>query len=946
MFELFILLIFHKLEKVSSLTKTQPQTMSKRVLKFLLPVAGLILGYTGLRLIVFFYTDWLWFQNLGYGSVLVTTALARLLALVAFGTTFAVMAAVNICIARKYGRHTREMPLEVIIADVEPVLPERRKRQLLLWSGTIALLTGAVGLIGAAAWMPLLRYFYPIPFGFTDPVFDNDLSFYFFSLPAYNFVQGWLAFAVILTIILVSFSYHQDRALRKEKRGWSSTPFVRGHLSVLTAILAFVCAWWYWLKEYEILYSFRKDAFFGAGYTDVHVQIFAYRLMMVLSILLGALLMYNLRDRKWWPIAYGGSAYFSAILLLSWLFPILFEQFVVKPDELRLEEPYIRRTIEHTQRAYGLDRIEEAPFPAEADLDFEDIRNNLATIRNIPLWDRRPLIATYSQLQEIRSYYRFGSIDVDRYSINGEYQQVMLAAREFSRDQLAIQGETWVNRHLVYTHGYGFCMSPASKVDEEGLPEFYVKDIPPSPSVDIQVGRPEIYYGEAKQDYVIVNTRTEEFDYPRGDENAYTTYRGTGGVPVNTFLRRLLFALRFGDPYLLFTKNLKPESRIQFDRHIGRRFRDEGPKRFQKLAPYLRFDKDPYLVTVNGRLVWVQDAYTESNMYPYAEPYGRPYVREANYIRNAVKATLDAYDGTVTFYVWDPDDPLVRSYMEIFPDLYRSKEDMPEALRAHVRYPVDLFEIQASLYNTYHMASPQVFYNREDVWEPATEIYGVSERPRVMAPYYIIVKLPDAEREEFVLMLPATPAGKANMIAWLLARCDGPNYGRLMVYKLPKKKLIYGPMLIERRIDQNTDISREITLWSQRGSDVLRGNLLVVPIEKGFIYVEPLYLRATQSGMPELKRVLVAHGDRLAMAEDLEEALNLAFESHGTVPDLGHHPALTTAGFRILSQTALTQFDTAQSRLRKGDFAGYGEAVESLRKTLQQLRKKAETEGN
>ncbi len=918
--------------------------MSKRALKFVLPVVGLLLGYTGLRLIVFFYTDWLWFQNLGYGSVLVTTALARLLAFFAFAAAFTAIAGVNVLIAHKIGRHTREMPLEVIVADAEPVLPERRKRQFLLWSGAIALLACATGLIGASAWVPLLRFFHPTPFGRTDPVFDNDLSFYFFSLPAYNFVQGWLVFAVILTVILVGFSYHRDRALRRENRGWSSTPHVRAHLSVLAAVLSLIGAWWYWLKEYEILYSFRKDAFFGAGYTDVHVQVYAYRLMLVLSILLGALLVHNVRARKWWPIAWGGGAYFSAILLLSWIFPILFDQFVVKPDELRLEEPYIRRTIEHTQRAYGLDRIEEVPFPAESDLDVEDIRNNLPTIRNIPLWDRRPLIATYSQLQEIRSYYRFGSIDVDRYSINGDYKQVMVAAREFSREQLAIQGETWVNRHLVYTHGYGLCMSPASEVGKEGLPEFYVKDIPPSASVDIRVDRPEIYYGEAMQDYVIVNTRTEEFDYPRGDENAYTTYRGAGGVPVNSFWRRLLFALRFGDPYLLVTQNLKPESRIQFDRHIGRRFRDEGPRRFQKLAPYLRFDKDPYLVTVNGRLVWIHDAYTESNMYPYAEPYGRPYVREANYIRNAVKATLDAYDGSVTFYVWDPDDPLIRSYMEIFPDLFRPKEDMPEALRAHVRYPADLFEIQASLYNTYHMASPQVFYNREDVWEPAMEIYGVSERPRVMAPYYIIVKLPDAEREEFVLMLPATPAGKANMIAWLLARCDGPNYGRLMVYKLPKKKLIYGPMLIERRIDQDTDVSREITLWSQRGSDVLRGNLLVVPIENGFIYVEPLYLRATQSGMPELKRVLVAHGDRLAMAEDLEQALDRAFETRGSGPVFQHPPAKESTGFRILTQAALTQFDTAQSRLRTGDFAGYGEAVQDLRKTLQQLRDEAGAE--
>jgi len=914
-------------------------------------MAAAFVAFVGLRLAATLYTDWLWFGALGYVDVFRTMVGAKFTACIAFWLAFVLLSGSNVWVARHFGRRTREMPLEVIVGDAIPSGFARIRRQQLLWVGVVLVAGFFLGTTGIPIWKSALRYLHPFDFGAQDPVFGREVAFYVFKLPVYTYIQGWLMVAVIVTALLVVVSYYGDRSIQNDGGRWVTTPYVRAHLSGLGAAFALLLAWHYRLRLFDVLYSFRKDAFFGAGYTDVHMQMPMYRLMLVLSVLLAIALVYNVHFRGLRIPAVGGTVYVASMILLSWMLPMLFEQFRVKPNELTVETPYIQNAIEFTRRAYGLERVEEVPFPAETTLTRQDIQSNATTVKSIPLWDRRPLLDTFGQLQAIRSYYRFGhsasSVDVDRYDINGEYRQVMLAAREFSREHLARRGETWVNRHLVYTHGYGLCMSPANEIAGEGLPEFFVKDIPPVSPVGLRIDRPEIYYGQDMRDYVVVNTKTQEFDYPKGDQNVYTSYQGRGGIPIDSLFRRLAFALRFGDPYLLVTDSLLPDSRVIYNRHIGRRYSDEAPRRFHKLAPFLKYDQDPYLAVADGRLLWIQDAYTVTNMYPYAQPYGRPYIREMNYIRNAVKAVMDAYDGTVTFYVFDTEDPLIRSYAAIFPSLFQPAEAMPEALRAHTRYPTDLFEIQAEIYNTYHMTSPDVFYSREDVWEPATELYGLSERPRQMDPYYVIVKLPDADREEFVLLLPASPARKDNMIAWLFARCDGENYGRLMVYKLPKEKMIYGPMLIERRIDQDTDVSREITLWSQRGSDVIRGNLLVIPIERSFIYVEPLYLRATQSGMPELKRVLVVHGEQLAMGENLELALANLFGSqrHESVAQAsnGDSPGGDDPLGRVsdLARDAMEYLDDAQDSLRAGNFAGYGRTIDQLRTIILRLRKQA-----
>jgi uncharacterized membrane protein (UPF0182 family) len=915
--------------------------MSKRTVGLIIVGSCIALGFIGIRLFAVVYTDLLWFDTLGFRQTFVTMTLTKTACLITFGLCFALFASINLYIARKLGLSTRIMAFEVIV-DGTPEMPTNHSlRQRLAWSAAIVLVSLFMGALGASSWLTYLKFINPTSFAHTDPIYGIDIGFYVFTLPLYTFLHAWAIAGVIFTTLIVAVSYHQDRAIRFDD-DWITIPEVRAHISVMAAFLALLLGWGYWLKEYELLYSFRKDAFFGAGYTDLNAQFLAYRFMLLLLVAIAGLLIYNTRLKTWTIPQYGALAYGTCLILISWLLPMVYEEFKVKPNEFEREETYIQHGIDYTRRAYGLDRIQEVDFPGDTDLTKQDIENNQLTIQSIPLWDRRPLMATYSQLQGIRSYYSFNNVDVDRYNINGTYQQVMLAGREYARDPGELQGDTWVNNHLVYTHGYGLVMSPANEILGEGLPGFLIKDIPPTSRAKLVVDRPEIYYGESMRNYIVVNTNTPEFDYPKGDENVYTTYQGKGGVPVGGFWKRFIFALRFGDPYLLFTSALKPDSRLIFDRHIGQHIGEDSPRRFDKIAPFLNYDSDPYLALVNGRLLWIQDAYTATNMYPYAFPFGRPYVRDMNYVRNSVKVVLDAYDGTVTYYAWDEEDPLIRTYMDIFPGLIKPKNTIPEALIKHLRYPLDLFDIQAELYNTYHMTSANVFYNREDVWETPTEFYGTMDRPIEMSPYYTMVRLPEESKEEYILMLPATPSGRANMIGWVFARCDAPNYGELVVYKLPKEKLIYGPMLVERRINQDTEVSREITLWDQRGSDVIRGNLLVIPIENSFIYVEPLYLRASQSGMPELKRVLVLHGEKLAMGLDLQDALEKVFKDLPPKTQLStpQSPTAVPQTLQMLAKQAFKQFETAQKHLKDGAFSQYGQAVDSLHQTLKRMNQK------
>jgi uncharacterized membrane protein (UPF0182 family) len=634
-----------------------------------------------------------------------------------------------------------------------------------------------------------------------------------------------------------------------------------------------------------------------------------------------------LRRNSRWPL-YAIGGWIVAAILVGALFPALVQRFQVQPNELARERPYIEYNIQFTREAFALGRVEEQSFAAEKMPSPQDIAQNEVTISNIRLWDHRPLKDTYNQIQSIRLYYDFHDVDVDRYNIDGEYRQVMLSARELSVEKLAGEAQTWVNRQLQFTHGYGVALSPVNEITTEGLPVLLVKDIPPVGNFNIE--QPQIYFGEKTNHYVIVNTNTQEFDYPMGEKNVYGHYQGKDGVNLDSFIRRLVYAWQFGDLNILISGELTPESRVLYYRNIR--------ERVNHLAPFLKLDSDPYLVVMDGGLFWIQDAYTVSDRYPYSQPIGGG----LNYIRNSVKAVINAYDGSVTFYVADPEDAIIRTYQTIFPKLFVPAEQMPDSLRVHLRYPEDMFNIQASVYQSYHMRDARVFYNKEDLWAMPREVYAGEEQ--LMEPYYVIMRLPGEEKEEFLLMLPFTPMNKNNTIGWLAARCDGENYGKLLAYHFPKERLVYGPSQIENRIQQDTVITEQLALWSRGGSRVIRGNLLLIPLGKSNLYVEPVFLQAEAGGLPELKRVIVVAGEQIAMEPTLKESIAAIFGTEAPPPEPVVGPPAPaepeealTAEIASLIEEAQQHYNQAQQYLKAGDWAGYGEELEALKTALERL---------
>ncbi|MEM8830053.1 MAG: UPF0182 family protein, partial [Cyanobacteria bacterium P01_G01_bin.19] len=665
----------------------------------------------------------------------------------------------------------------------------------------------------------------------------------------------------------------------------------------------------------------------GADYTDTHARLFAFWVMTVASILLGIWLVIATWSNKLTLPIYGIGVYTAVLILFNGTIPQLQQRFVVEPNELAKEIPYIEHNIEFTRQAYGLDEIETRDYRLSEQIDPNLIQDNQATIDNIRLWDYRPLLSTYRQLQEIRFYYRFNDVDVDRYTFDGDYRQVMLSPREFDYSQVPASAKTWVNRRLKYTHGYGLVMNPVNEVTKDGLPVLFVKNIPPVSQVDLKIDEPAIYYGELTSDYIYTGMSTPEFDYPRGDENAFTMYDGLGGVPIGNWWRRLAYAYDRGSLKILTSGYFTPNSRIHYYRQVS--------ERVSHVAPFLKLDNDPYMVAIDGRLKWIVDAYTTSTRYPYAEAVAHEQKTELiadkniNYVRNPVKVVVDAKDGTMQFYVVDESEPVLATYRKIFPNLFLAKSSTPPNLEAHFRYPQDLFEIQAKMYSIYHMEDPQVFYNREDEWRFATELYA--EQQQQVEPDYLIMKLPGETAEEFALILPFTPVNRDNMIAWMAARSDGENYGKLRLYEFPKQGLIYGPFQIEARIDQNPEIAEQITLWSQRGSRVIRGDILVIPIDGTILYVQPLYLRAEKGELPELTRVIVAYDRDIVMTPTLEQSLALAFNRDEPGLDI---PAIADSPN---GRSALEIYQKSQQALQEGNWLDYGRYQQQLQDILQDL---------
>lgn len=915
--------------------------------KTLVKILVLLLILGGLSLFARYYIDWLWFKSLDFQKVFAITLVSRwalyaIVFIIAFLFVF-----INLRLSKRNARpgpdDTADMDDE---EDVIYLHPERTRFKGLLnhpmanWIFIVISLFVAFVVASTVGekWVIVQQYLNRVPFAVSDPVFGKNVGFYFFDLSFYQFIYETLMFLLVFTTVIIGLLYLMNATAELFIMEWRKFTFAKAHFSVLLAMIFALKAWGYKLGMYSILFS-PTGIVNGAGYTDVHARLLAYKVLLVVVLVVAAMIIVNLFVRRINWILYSIGGWIVLAIVFNGIYPALMQKFIVQPNEFNREKPYIERAINYSRMAYNLDEIENKQFNVDYNLTMQDLENNRPTIDNIRLWDWQPLQDTYKSLQELRLYYVFHDVDIDRYMVDGEYRQVMLSAREMEdmdrNEALDENAKTWVNQRLMFTHGYGVTMSPVAEVGEEGFPEFYLKDVPPKGDTNLEVKRPEIYFGERTDSYVIVNTNQKEFDYPKGATNTYTTYEGKNGVEINSFSRRLLFAWVLKDYKLIFSSDVNNQSQVLMKRNIT--------DRINTIAPYLRYDQDPYLViNKDGRLIWMVDAYTASDKFPYSKPFDR---YGNNYIRNAVKVTCDAYTGEVNFYIADPSDPIIQSFQKIFPGLYKPYDEMPEDLKAHVRYPVDMFSIQANIYKVFHMTDPWVFYNKEDSWVIPSEIVGGKEE--VMEPYYLITRLPGEQKEEYILMLPYIPNGRLNMTAWMCARMDGDNYGKMLVYRFPKQETVYGPMQIESRINQDTDISRQLALWNQKGSSTYRGNLLVIPINNSILYVEPLYLQAEASKLPELKRVIASYQNQVVMENTLEEALERIFGQR--------QGGTTTAAVKEeekkdqeessvaeLAKLAQQYYDQADESLRKGDWAGYGDNLKQLKEVLDKLEKAAE----
>ena len=882
--------------------------------------------------VVHLITEAWWFEAVGFAEVFWTRLIWQLLTWFGTFVVFALFFWGNYLLAMRLTptqgrqfvfrrRHPKSRSLRFLeIRDLDTYaksLPNYIALVVILLTSLIAA-SSSMG-----TWETILKYLNAKDFGSVDPIFQRDIGFYLFQLPFYEGVRDWLLALLIGAVVISVIVYVFKGAI--DTTG-SFSHFISGkaktHLSILLAAITVLVAISLWLGRYHLLYS-EEGVVFGAGYTDVHAQLVGLSVMSFLALVLAILFLLAIGRHSTTLPASGIGLFIVALVLLRGIYPWFQQQFIVEPNELAKEKSYIAHNIQLTRQAYDLDTVERQPYPAKAQLNRQALQENQSTIGNIRLWDYRPLLSTYRQLQEIRLYYRFTDIDIDRYTFDGNYQQVMLAPRELSYDQVPQRARTWVNQRLKYTHGYGLVMSPVNRVTPQGLPEFLIKDIPPVSQVDLPVTRPGIYYGEETDTYIFTHTSTDEFDYPRGGENASTRYEGKGGVPMGSFWRRLAYAYDLGSLKILISNYFTNESRIHYYRQIK--------ERVSQVAPFLHLDSDPYISLIDGKLQWIIDAYTVSDRYPYSEPFTGE-KKNFNYIRNSVKVLVDAYDGTMQFFVVDEQDPVLATYREIFPQLFAASETIPPQVREHFRYPLDLFQIQAQMYLSYHMSDPEVFYNQEDLWRLPTEVYEGKEQ--LMEPYYMVMRLPQGQTEEFILILPFTPGNKDNMIAWMAGHSNGDNYGKLLLYEFPKQQLVYGPKQVEARIDQNPLISQQLTLWSQQGSKVIRGDLLVIPIQESLLYVEPIYLRAEQGELPELKRVIVAYDQEIVMEESLEQALAAIFgEKKSQQPT----PVTKTEVPSSLAKSALETYRKAQQAAKEGNWADFGRYQQELEKILQQM---------
>jgi len=909
--------------------------MRKRIILVGVVIALFVL-FGGLSFALEMYFDYLWFAELGKTIVFTTALYAKgLLSSGLWIISFLFLYLNFLHANRGPGLIQIGIPTptgQITAYSVSAVTVQRL-------SGLVAAVVGLFIALGEAGnWEIVWRWLHRVDFNTKDPVFLRDVSFYFFSLPlAQEIVQlGLILGFLTLAGVVILYYFKGTLSWRKLRNAGSGTR-TGIHVSVLAALIFVLLAADAFLDRYDVLFG-NHDVFSGgANYADLHARVPLLTLLAIVAIIGTALWIVNI-------FAAGNRAGIGAVLLYlvvmfaGNIYPAFLQKFIVAPNELDKENPQIRNNINATLQAYNLSSVEDRSLSGDKALTPQDIQNNSATIHSIRLWDHEPLLDTLKQIQEIRTYYDFITVDNDRYFLNNELQQFMLSPRELN--SASLPERTWINESLSYTHGYGLALGPVNRMTSEGLPELLVQNIPPvSPYPIFKINRPEIYFGELTKGYAVVKSGQKEFDYPSGEANVYSTYEGTGGVPVNSFLRKLFFAIYFREANIVLSPKVNSDSRFLYFRDVR--------SRLSRLAPFLMLDQDPYMVISEGRLFWIQDGYTTSDRYPYS----RPTQGVGNYMRNSVKMVLDAYNGNVDMYVADPTDPLIQVYQNIYPGIFRPISEISPDLRRHLRYPEDIFKVQTYIYTTYHMSTAQVFYNKEDLWQVPVIAGGGGEN--VMSPYYTIMRLPQEKQEEFILMLPFTPGGKDNLSAWMAARSDGENYGKLVVYRFPKQKLVYGPRQIVARINQEAEISKQISLWDQRGSQVIQGNLLVIPIEEALIYVRPLYIRSESGKIPELKRVVVAYENQIAMEETLEAAIAKIFkgampetqEMSGKAPVAGSQPAaaesIAPAGAANLMRDANDAYNRAIQAQRQGDWAKYGDELKRLGAILENLNRSA-----
>ena len=905
-----------------------------------MPLRVIVIGLAALTLFVVpaavdFAVDWLWFGELGYRQIYSTEIATRAAAGLA---GFLITVAWLLLNVRHALAAISPAPLTFTTREGFTVALPTRDQVRPLIIGLAAVTSFLVASVVSAQWMTLLSWWQQVPFNVSDPVLGHDAAFYVFTLPMLEMVRGLLLGLIVLALAGSAGLYFVAGQVTLTPFGPRVEDRARAHLTWLAAAFFLVLALGAWLSRVQEIVN-PSGIIQGASYADAHARMPAALALTVAAIVAAGLSIASavLRAPRYLIIA---AAVYAVTLFAGQGYAAMLQRFVVTPNEQVRETPFMEYNIAATRAAFALDRVEERELRGEAALTRQDIEANRSTLDNVRLWDHQPLLETFGQIQEIRTYYDFVSVDNDRYDIGGQSRQVMLSVRELN--PAALPNRTWINERLVFTHGHGLTLGPVNQVTSEGLPVLFVRDLPPVTTVDIDISEPSIYYGELANDYVIVRTNAQEFDYPKGEDNVYSQYAGSGGIPIGSLWNKLLFAIHFRSYQILLSDDITDESRLMFDRQIRRRV--------AKIAPFLVLDEDPYPVVNDGRIYWIQDAYTVTDRYPYSSAAGT-----ANYIRNSVKVIIDAYQGTVTFYHADTADPIAQTIAKIFPDLLRPMTDMPEVLRRHVRYPEGIFQLQAAVYATYHMTNPAVFYNKEDQWEaPAVDSSGESRR---MEPYYTMMKLPGEQSAEFIQMLPFTPRRRDNLASWMVARSDGEHYGKLQVFQFPKQTLVFGPAQVVARINQDQVIAPQITLWNQQGSQVIQGTLMVIPIEESLIYVRPLYLRAQAGRIPELTRVIVAYQNRIVMEPTLDQAIARLFgQAASRTPSAVRTAATGTsatpqptqdapapsgvdaAAWERLATEARDTYQRALEAQKAGDWAKYGEEIRRLGELLERMR--------